>query len=168
MFRFEDNWFDTLDALKEIDDETYEKLKIPLKLVQVIKGKLQKTLNNSDQIKKAPTQESGQSKKENDHNLAEDKEKPKIQEKSMINELNKICMLLEELKKMIPFKENLKNTLTLLKTIVGNIANNPSNQAFRRIKLSNKKFSDYIVPFPPALDLLKYVRGSFNLKQEFR
>lgn len=74
------------------------------------------------------------------------------------NKVEIFLKLIEELKYMVPFKENLKQTLLLLKTIVSNIVTNPNNPAIRRIKLVNKKFSENILPFSPAIDLLKTVK----------
>ena len=79
----------------------------------------------------------------------------KISENSMLNEHQLIMFLLEDLKKTTQITENYRQTLTLIKMITKNIIADPSNQNFRKIKLTNKKFLENINPFPPALDILK-------------
>lgn len=74
------------------------------------------------------------------------------------NKVEIFFKLAEDLKCMVPFKETLKQTLLLLKTIVSNIIANPNNPTIRRIKLVNKKFSENILPFSPAVEMLKTVK----------
>ena len=150
----EDNWFDTADSLKNTDDATFEKMKIPLKLVQMMRLKF------NNQENKSQKQEEKKVEIENETEKTKQVEK-KIEEKSentMINEEQLMMFLLEELKKATQTTENYRLTLSLMKTITKNIIADPMNPNLRKIKLTNKKFLENISPFPPALDILKKAR----------
>ena len=41
--RLEDNWFDTREALAEVSDAELEKMKIPLKIISLLKDKVRKS-----------------------------------------------------------------------------------------------------------------------------
>ena len=178
MSSLEDNWFDSTDSLKTIEDEMYEKMKIPLKLVQMIKNKL-KSLeppkNDDFQDEKILQKNENLQKKEffeENENLAKNEifQKNEKNEKStkktneidneamnMINDEQLVYFLVNDLKKACSTQENIRQTLSLFKTIINNIISDPKNPNFRKIKLTNKKFIEIISPYPPALDLLRHV-----------
>ena len=142
----EDNWFDTAEALINTDDATFEKMKIPLKLLQMMRIRL----NNQ-----GSKNQNEEKKIEIEKEKEPEKKIEKIPENSMLNEHQLIMFLLEDLKKATQTTENYRQTLTLIKMITKNIIADPTNQNFRKIKLTNKKFLENISPFPPALDMLK-------------
>ena len=143
----EDNWFDTAEALINTDDATFEKMKIPLKLLQMMRIRL----NNIE----SKTHKEEKKEKEPEKTKEMEKKIEKSPENSMLNEHQLIMFLLEDLKKTTQTTENYRQTLTLIKMITKNIISDPTNQNFRKIKLTNKKFLENINPFPPALDILK-------------
>ena len=57
------------------------------------------------------------------------------------------------------------DSLTLIKNILGNIIKNAFDEKFRKIKLSNEKFSEKVVNVPGAYELL--VHSGFRTDGEF-
>lgn len=161
----EDNWFDTAEALKKMDDATFEKMKIPLKLVQMMRIKLDSSQSKEKVVEPLKAEKEFEKKMEVEINVPKQKEKPKKieskTENTMVNEEQLVFFLLNDLKAVTQNVENYRQTLTLIKTITKNIVSDPKNPNFRRIKLVNKKFLENISPFPPALDLLKKAKTQF-------
>ena len=38
--RFEDNWYDTVESIKDLDGEALEKMKVPMRVIELIQKKL--------------------------------------------------------------------------------------------------------------------------------
>ena len=138
-----------------MEDETYEKLKIPLKLAQMIKAKI----NSFDSQDKPPVVIKDDKPKE--IHIEKKEKREKSPESNLMNEEYLFVFLLKELKSATQTNENYRQTLNLIKTLINNIISDPLNANFKKIKLSNKKFNEIISPYPSALDLLKGVILSF-------
>ena len=143
-----------MESFRTMDDETYEKLKIPLKLAQMIQAKIR----SFDSIDKPLVIKEEKPIEKPKETMIEKKIKSeKSPESNLMNEEHLFVFLLKELKSVTQTDENYRQTLNLIKTLIKNIISNPLNANFKKIKLSNKKFNEVISPYPPALDLLRGV-----------
>lgn len=135
MYSLEENWYDTFEAVQELNEEKLDKMKIPQRLAQLILTKISKSANSSINTRK-------------------DLDIPlKMQ---MIKD-SPYDDLFFELEKSILGNDMYISTLNTMKTILNNIIQNPKEEKFQKIKISNKAFSEKIKPYPAAIKILKQV-----------
>lgn len=131
----EENWYDSFEAVQELDEEKLDKMKIPQRLAQLILTKISKS--GSTYINP---------KKELDVPL-------KIQ---MIKD-STYDDLFFELQKSVLGNDMYISTLNTMKTLLNNIIQNPKEEKFLKIKVNNKAFAEKIKPYPAAIKILKQV-----------
>lgn len=127
-------------------------MKIPLKIVQMIKAKLLKSSSYTakqieEEIKEEPKKE-----------IIEEIRKEKFENRNhIISEEDKISILFDDLKIDTIINEKYKDSLILIKTILKNIVDNPNNANYRKIKLTNKRLCEHILNYASGIDILKKV-----------
>lgn len=170
MARLQENWYDTVDSLRTIDDTTYEKLKVPARLVELIKKKLSQTpvrQKNETPVQTLPSKPSNQNKDNEMMIEFEEKKQPErggvvpieeiIKQKAQKgkNSKSEWAKLLERIKKEVGFGEKLETTLILLEKISSNIIKEPAREQFRTLKVeSNQKIREAIGIYPSAVEAL--------------
>ncbi|KAL4450986.1 hypothetical protein ABPG74_021308 [Tetrahymena malaccensis] len=156
----EDNFYDTIQSIKDLKTEDYEKWKFPKRISDMILQKTQEILqgqplqaqNQQSNVQQQQTQQTNQ---------------VVTQQSSMVSEPTKQELLvqkLQDLQKSISTTQRYIDILNFIKKIISNIAANPQEQKFRRIKQSNQHFQMNFLPNKDALEFM-YL-NNFKLDEE--
>eukprot|EP01016_Furgasonia_blochmanni_P001730 TRINITY_DN10682_c0_g1_i2.p2 TRINITY_DN10682_c0_g1~~TRINITY_DN10682_c0_g1_i2.p2 ORF type:complete len:201 (-),score=46.86 TRINITY_DN10682_c0_g1_i2:807-1409(-) len=155
---FEENWYDTLDSLRSLPDETYEQLKVPKRLTQRIKEKIGVAQPSNTPPVSAGA---GPGQPTQAQTALMEAEKSKLMQ--FEQELGqKVTELLAELKRSTITSKGFLDSLQTLSMISGNILKDPENDKFRQLKLSNQSFFAKVGQYPAGADLIKLVRYLFD------
>jgi len=145
---FEENWYDTVESIRGIDVDTLSKMKVPLRLIEVI----QKKLGGDTQAQK----ETQSTKMIIEEQKKEESLKPE-EYAFMSSQLNKITINLDELKRYTIKAQTLLEVLNILEKVLSNIVKDPSNEKFRTLSLTNEKLKQNFFAYPSIFDILSIV-----------
>lgn len=155
----EDNWYDTIESLKQLTDQQFDALKFPHRLVQEIKAAIapqpiipQPTITPQYQPILAPQYQPNPVIPQ-----AVNKDMPKQDDYEVTHQQFTIMLrsILIELK-----EETLagySDCLTVLSKIIQNIVENPNDETKRRLKASNMAFYSKVGKFSMAHKFMKSI-----------
>jgi hypothetical protein len=95
----------------------------------------------------------------------EEKPKPLQQTEKKENLENYLESITTELK--VEKDSSKLEVLKKLHTVVSNIAGNPSEEKFRKLKINSKFYTDFLQPYNSVMNFLNYIGFSKNLDNEF-
>ena len=161
-----ENWYDSIDTLRGIDDAAWDKMKVPARLVELIKQKLTFKQVSSPQPQ-ATSPGSGQRSSNfpgSGRQIQQEEAKKQEQliplerlmkEKTEKHKRSEWKTLLERLRKEIGGGDNFERALNILEKVTANVINDPTKEQFRTLKVeSNQKLKEAIGVYPTALEAL--------------
>ena len=89
--------------------------------------------------------------------LIEKEELTKQEYNYMTNQLNKLLINLEELKRFTIKAQTLLDVLNILEKVLNNLIKDPSSEQFRTLKLTNEKLKQSFFAYPSVFDILSIV-----------
>jgi len=141
---FEENWYDSVDSIKDLDEEALAKMKVPLRLIEIIAKKLGK---GKPEPQQQPTKMVIEEQKTNTAQKPEDLA-------FLTSRTNKLNESLDQLKRETIRPQTLLDVLNILEKVSGNIAKDPANEQFRSLKLTNEKLKQNLFAYPAVFDIL--------------
>ncbi|CAD98412.1 hypothetical predicted protein, unknown function [Cryptosporidium parvum] len=142
------NWYDKIELLKDVTNEQWETMNIPLRLVDMIRKRIFSQVNEP-KAEEDSKEEVKEILKEDDtwefEYLTPENLEMTPSLYNSVESLGRIC------------KEKLKAVTDILFKIIDSIIKEPRKGKIRRIKMKNPKFASTVGSFSEALNVLKSV-----------
>lgn len=148
---FDDNWYDTVESIKDLDEDALSKMKLPLRMIEVIRKKLGGS-------KPQPESTKMEVEEEKKTNITTTTTAPNAGEMTFLNhQLSKVTESLEQLKRETITPQILLEVVNILEKVIGNLVKDPANETFRTLKLTNEKLKEKFFAYRSVLDILSLI-----------
>ena len=161
-----DGWYDTIESLKNLSDDQWSRFQLPHRLEELLKQKIQDE-SNTPELVAIPGPSTAASAAviaaaSTSSRAPESEFKVEIAPAQLNDALSiPVSVLVESIRDEIHSVVSespeiiVHECLHLISRIVGNILSDPYNVKYRRVKIDNAKFSQFVARWTSAGDLLK-------------
>jgi len=161
-----DGWYDTIESLKNLSDDQWSRFQLPHRLEELLKQKIQDE-SNTPELVAIPGPSTAASAAviaaaSTSSRVPESGFKVEIAPAQLNDALSiPVSVLVESIRDEIHSVVSespeifVHECLHLISRIVGNILSDPYNAKYRRVKIDNAKFSQFVARWTSAGDLLK-------------